>query len=72
MTKFGIQHHTELSDRVFVTVDDRFLASLIRTEDGLSIHVYPITDGQVWDDPCDRFEVDEDEIRDLEREIGDD
>ena len=24
MTKFNIQHHTDLSDRVFVTVDDRF------------------------------------------------
>ena len=72
MTKFSIQHNTGLSDRVFVAIDDRFDIALIRTEDGLSIEVYPITNGQVWCDPCDRFEVDEDEIRELEREIGDD
>jgi hypothetical protein len=70
MTKFTIEHDADLPDRVSVTVDGRFLAALIRTGDGLSINVYPITGGEVWDDPCDRFEVDEDEIRELEKEIG--
>ena len=46
MTKFTIQHNTGLSDRVFVALDDRFEVALIRTEDGLSIEVYPITDGR--------------------------
>ena len=54
-----------------VVIDDRLDVTLIRTGDGLKIEVYPITDGEVWDDPCDRFEVDEDEIRELEREIAD-
>jgi hypothetical protein len=72
MTQFTIEHDTDLPDRVFVTVGNRFLAALIRTEDGLGINVYPITGGEVWDDPCDRFEVDEDEIRALERELVND
>ena len=72
MTKFNIQHNTGLSDRVFVALDDRFDVALIRTADGLEIEVYPITDGEVWCEPCDRFAVDEADIRELEREMGDD
>jgi hypothetical protein len=72
MTRF----HHELSDhrldRAFVSVDDRFDLAIIRTEDGLKIEVYPITGGEAWDDPCDRFEVDEAEIRAPERELGHD
>ncbi len=70
MTKFNIQHMTDRPDRVFVAIADRFEVAVIRTADGLKIEVYPITDGEIWDDPCDRFEVDEGEIRELEREIG--
>jgi hypothetical protein len=69
IAKFAARHDAVLPDHVFVTLDDRFDIALIRTCDGLKIEVYPITGGQVWDDPCDRFEVDEDEIRKLEREI---
>jgi len=72
MTKFNIQHSTGLSDRACVTIDGRLIVALIRTEDGLEIAVYPITGGQIWDDPFDRFTVDEAEIRELERELGDD
>ena len=70
MTKFNIQHSTDRSDRIFVAIDNRFDIALIRTEDGLGIEVYPLTDGQVWDDPIDRFKVDEEEIRELEREMS--
>jgi hypothetical protein len=70
MTKFSIQHNTGLSDRVFVSLDDRFDVSLIRTAHGLRIEVYPITDGEVWCDPSNAFEVHEDEVRELERELG--
>jgi hypothetical protein len=72
MTKFHMQHDTDVPDRVCVVIDDRLDVTLIRTDDGLKIEVYPITGGQVWDDPFDRFEVDEDEIRELEPELGDD
>jgi hypothetical protein len=71
MTKFSTQHNTEMPDRVCVVIDDRLDVTLIRTEDGLRIEVYPITGGEVWDDPFDRFAVDEDEIRGLEQEMGD-
>ena len=37
--------------------------AVIRSEDGLRINVFPITDGEIWDDPCERFVVDEDEIQ---------
>jgi hypothetical protein len=73
MTTFDFElsdHHS--LDRAFVTVDDRFDVAIIRTADGLTIEVRPITDGAPWIDPCDRLEVDEGEIRDLEREIGHD
>jgi hypothetical protein len=72
MTKFQYELSDHRLDRAFVTVDDRFDVAIIRTENGLRIEVYPITGGQVWDDPRGRFEVDEEQIRELERELGDD
>ena len=66
----GARHDVRLPDHVFLTLDDRFDIALIRTGDGLRIEVFPITDGQVWDNPFDRFEVDEEAIRELEREMG--
>jgi hypothetical protein len=72
MTHFNIQHNTGLSDRVFVALDNRFDVALIRTDGGLRIEVFPITDGEVWCEPSDAFEVDEEEVRKLEREMGDD
>jgi hypothetical protein len=72
MTKFRMQRYKEMPDRVCVVIDNRFDVAIIRTGDGLKIEVYPITDGEPWMDPCARFEVDEDEIRELEPELGDD
>jgi hypothetical protein len=71
MTSY-IQHTDQEAEHVSVAIDNRFEVVMIRTENGLRIHVFPITDGQVWDDPFERFEVDEDEIRALEEEIGHD
>jgi hypothetical protein len=70
--KFSARHDVRLPDHVFVTIDDRFEIALIRTSDVLMIEVRPITGGEVWDNPFDRFDVDEEEIRALEREMGDD
>jgi hypothetical protein len=72
IAKFSTRHDARLPDHAFVTLDDRFEIALIRTRDGLKIEVYPSTGGEVWNDPFDRFEVDEDEIRELERELGND
>jgi hypothetical protein len=66
IAKFAARHDALQSDHAFVTIDDRFEVALIRTRDGLKIEVYPITGGEPWNDPCDRFEVDESEIRELE------
>jgi hypothetical protein len=71
MAKFDFELSDHRLDRAFVTIDGRFDVSIIRAEHGLKIEVYPITHGQVWDNPCDRFEVDEEEVRNLERELGD-
>jgi hypothetical protein len=70
--KFSARHDLRLPGHVFVTLDDRFEIGLSRIGDGLTIEVYPITGGVVWDNPFDRFDVDEEEIRGLEREMGDD
>jgi hypothetical protein len=39
------------NDRCFLTVDERYTMSIIRTHEGLEIVVWPITDGEVWEWP---------------------
>ncbi|HWG41182.1 MAG TPA: hypothetical protein VN688_00230 [Gemmataceae bacterium] len=68
MSIFNIEQLTELSDRIYVEIDCRFNVVLVRTESGLSLRVYPRTNGELWDDPFDTFEVDEAEIIALEQE----
>jgi hypothetical protein len=70
MAKFNIQYSGDRPDHVFVAIDNRFDVALIRTEEGLRINVFPITDGQVWDDPVERFEVSESEVQELELELS--
>jgi hypothetical protein len=60
-----------LPDRQSVAVDGRFQVTMRRTTHGLSLEVYPITNGEAWIDPFQRFEVDESEIRELEDELPD-
>jgi hypothetical protein len=69
MTHFWIDHNTCQSDRIFVEIDRRLCVAIIRTESGLDLHVYPRTDRLLWDDPFDRFQVDESEIMTLEQEL---
>ncbi|MFL5285235.1 MAG: hypothetical protein ACJ8AW_30730 [Rhodopila sp.] len=69
MTAFSIDHNTDRPDRIFVEVDRSIDVAIIRTEAGLSIRVYPRTDGELWDDPFDTFEVDEAEILELEKDL---
>ena len=69
MTAFNVDLNTEQPDRIFVEVDRRFNVAIERTETGLSLRVYPRTDGELWDSPFTTFEVDEAEIRQLEQEL---
>ena len=69
MTAFNIDLITDDPDRVFVEIDRRFNLAIERTEGGLSIRVYPRTDGELWCDPFTTFEVDEAGILELEKEI---
>ena len=70
--KWNVQHDHERPDRVFVMLDNRFDVALIRTREGLTLEVSPVTDDEVWDDPVERFEVGEEEMTNMEREIEDD
>lgn len=69
MTAFDIALNTEQPDRIFVEIDRRFDVVIVRTDTGLSLHVYPRTDGELWDSPFTTFEVDEAEILELEKEL---
>jgi hypothetical protein len=66
MTRFNIEQITEQPDRIFVEIDRRFDITIVRTEEGLELHVYPRTDGELWDAPFTTFVVDEAEIHALE------
>ena len=69
MTAFNIDLNTDHPARICVEVDNRFNVVIERSEDGLFLHVYPRTGGELWDAPFDTFEVDETEIRALETEL---
>jgi hypothetical protein len=69
MTVFNMELLTEQPDRIYVEVDRRFNVVVERTEDGLALHVYPRTNGELWDAPFTTFEVDEAEIVALEQEL---
>jgi hypothetical protein len=60
--------------RAFITVDNRFKVEIRRNAPPpwasaqLILKVYPITDGEIWDDPYGVFAVDEARIVELENE----
>ena len=66
MTAFNIDLNAEQPDRIFVEVDRRFDVAIERTKTGLSIRIYPRTDGELWSEPFTTFDVDESEITALE------
>ena len=69
MTRFNIEQITDLPDRIYVEVDRRFNLALVRTDTGIELHVYPLTDGEIWDSPFTTFTVDEAEFADSEAEL---
>ena len=60
--------------RAFITVDKRFKVEVRRNAPTpmesaqLVLKVYPITDGEAWDEPYEVFTVDEARIIELENE----
>ena len=60
--------------RAFVTVDNRFKIEIRRNAPPpmasaqLILRVYPITDGEIWDDPYEVFAVGEGRVIELENE----
>ena len=70
----SIFHNSDGTRRAILWIDDRFLIEIRRfaapTYSGrLVIHVYPITDGEVWDNPYEIFTVDESDVIELETEM---
>lgn len=69
MNAFNIDFTSDQPDLIFVDIDRRFNVAIERTEAGLSLRIYPRTNGELWDDPFTTFEVDEAEILELEKEL---
>jgi hypothetical protein len=71
MTAFQI--HVD-ADRATVEIDSRFRVGIRRnappplTSAQLLVDVYPILDGEIWDEPYESFAVDEARIIELENE----
>lgn len=38
-------------DQVYLTVDDRYSLTIIRTDEGIIVDVWPIENGEYWDTP---------------------
>jgi len=69
ITTINTEFLTGQPDRIYVDIDRRFNIVIERTEDGLALHIYPYTHGEMWDCPFTTFEVDEAEIIALEQEM---
>lgn len=69
ITTINTELLTGQPDRLYVEIDHRFNIVIERTEGGMALHVYPLTQGEMWDAPFTTFEVDEAEIVALEHEM---
>jgi hypothetical protein len=65
----SIFHKNDGTHRAILWIDNRFQVEIRRHEGDLVLHVYPITDGEIWDHPYDTFVVDEERIIELEQEM---
>jgi len=65
MAKFEHERLPTQDDRFFVTVDDRYSLTIIRTDEGLIVDVWPIENGQIWDHPYDSFQVFDNDVDSL-------
>lgn len=66
MSTFEIEHKpAEYEDRIYVTVDGKFELAIVRTPEGIDIHVYP----KDWDYPIDTFTVLDEDVPAAESEV---
>lgn len=69
MIAFEFEYDAEQPDRIFLEINRRYNIAIEQTETGLSLRIYPRTDGQLWDYPFATFDVEETEVVALEREM---
>jgi hypothetical protein len=69
MTRFNIEQITEQPDTIYMEIDRRFNVAIVRTDAGLDLRVYPLTDGAIWDYPYATFTVNETDMAVLETEL---
>ena len=55
--KFEKDPDPQWGDRRFVTIDERYTMAIVRTHNGISIDVWPINEGKVWDMLCRMIEI---------------
>lgn len=67
MAKFQYEQTEQQDDRVHVTVDGRYSLTIIRSDEGLIIDVWPIQNGEFWDHPYDSFQVFDNDVVSLEQ-----
>ena len=65
----SIFHKDDGSRRAMLWIDKRFQIDIRRFEGYLTLRIYPVTDGEIWDSPYDTFVVDESEVAALEQEM---
>lgn len=66
MPKFEYEQLAELPDRAYVRVESKYDVTIIRTEEGLIIDVYPLE----WDAPIETMTIWDDELAAMEAEIA--
>jgi hypothetical protein len=71
----SIFSRSDATPRAILRIDDRFQVEIRRqppppmTSAHLVIRVYPITDGEIWEEPYEVFAVDEGRLIELENDL---
>jgi hypothetical protein len=65
----SVFHKDDGSHRAMLWIDKRFQIDIQRFGGCLTLRIYPVTNGEIWDYPYDTFVVDEGDVAALEREM---
>lgn len=77
MTEFAIEDYSASisatvkdSEVLYVTVNKRMQIAIDADNlDNVQLRIYPITDGEIWDMPSEKFDIKISEIEQLEKEM---